>query len=83
MTPDKKSTIILVRDNACVLRNVGFFMDEISGKIVNEEEYEDYMRAVFGLHEYVHEHDPLQEPLRDEFGHQVPGCYRTIPANPD
>ena len=47
---------------------------------MNEEEYEEYCKAVFGApHEYEHEHDPLQEQLYDESG-PVPGCYRTLPA---
>ena len=46
---------------------------------MNEEEYEQYLRQVFGLIEYEHGDDPLQAQLYDENG-PVPGCYRTMPA---
>ena len=64
-----------MRKNACDLRIVGFFMPEM-----DEQEYEEYLRAVFGMHEYEHENDPLLERLRDEDGEVVPGCFRVRPA---
>ena len=50
-------------------------MDAIN---VNEEEYEEYLNQIDGMHEQ--DHAPLREQLRDEDGNQVPGCYRIIPA---
>ena len=47
---------------------------------MDEEEYEDYLRHVFGLHEYEQENVPLREQLRGEDGRRVSGCYRMVPA---
>ena len=43
---------------------------------MDEEEYEYYLSQVFP----DPEDDPLMEHLIDEDGHEIPGCYRTIPA---
>ena len=51
-------------------------MDAIN---VNEEEYEEYLNQIDGMHEQ--DNAPLREQLRDEDGNQVPGCYRIIPSS--
>ena len=48
---------------------------------MDEQEYEDYLRAIDGLDERTVEHTP--ERLRDDYGYVVPGCYITIPPRMD
>ncbi len=66
-----------MRKNACDLRIAGFFVGDSRSEALDEEEYEEYLRVAFDLHEYEFEHEPLQEQLRDEGGNRVDGCYRT------
>ena len=50
-------------------------------EIVDEQEYDQYIRAISGFHPCDFDKDPLLEPLRDdEYGICVPGCYRVLPA---
>ena len=51
-----------------------------SNSVIDEKEYEEYMRLVFQLEERERQ-DPLLEPLRDEDGAAVDGCYRVLPAS--
>ncbi len=60
---------------------MGFFVGESRSDELSEEEYEEYLRVAFDLHEYEFEHEPLQEQLGDKDGMRVQGCYRTKPAS--
>lgn len=47
---------------------------------MDEEEYEYYLKSVFGLHECEYDGMELWESIRDDDGEVVPGCYYTKPA---
>ena len=44
---------------------------------MDEEEYQAYLNAVFGMEE---ETEAFKDQLRDEDGYLVPGCYHVSPA---
>lgn len=46
---------------------------------MDEEEYDQYLNAVFGM-DYMEERGDLCQQLRDDDGYRVPGCYRVMPA---
>jgi len=45
---------------------------------MDEDKLDAYYRQVFGLHEYDHDNERIEQ-LRDENGFRVDGCYRVTP----
>lgn len=48
--------------------------------LVDPEEYDEYLRLINGFYEYDHHSKALLEPVRDEDGLVVPGCFYVKPA---
>ena len=46
---------------------------------MDEQELDELLDSIDRLDERLKDND-LQAPLRDEHGHCVPGCSRTLPA---
>jgi len=48
---------------------------------MDESEFEQYVRAIYGLPEQDFCTEMVQEQQRDEIGVRVNGCFRTIPSD--
>jgi len=47
---------------------------------MDEEELDEYIRQIDAIEQRERQNKDLIEPIRDDDGYIVPGCYRVLPA---